>query len=179
MSLELLFFIYEKLVRIGKNLMARFSKRIVENQLQHLKMNLRNVTIFENKDTEIGRMGRLTISCKNESDIPFQVKGIAADVNVKAEYTPTRKRLNFYPVAKFNEDIEVMQEKKIGHSYIDFPKVGKHGGRNYANISIEFPCPSWLENIERIYVRGFLKVQKEVTKKFENWVSEDEISKES
>ncbi|KXA89590.1 hypothetical protein AKJ62_02785 [candidate division MSBL1 archaeon SCGC-AAA259D14] len=168
----------EVIIRTGRRALAPISQKVVSNQLWHLKLSLDNVTIFQNENPEIDSMGRLTIFCKNEADISFEIEGIAVEVDVKSEGIPTRGGLNYYPVARFEESSYVMREKDVGHSYTHSTKIKNfRSEENYANIQVEFVLPSWLGKIKEIYVYGFLKVQKDLLKKFVDLKAfEDEIS---
>lgn len=155
--------------RLVKMILAYISGKIVQKELSRLKTSIKDITIFENKDPQLPRMGNLTIFCENNSDISFEINRIVAEISVSGERIPNRGRLKSYPVARFTEDKKTIEKRNIGYAYASSTKLRpRRKGMDYCtNMVIEYEIPSWLKEISHIYTRGYLELQKEVAKVFD------------
>lgn len=172
MSKEIPYRIFGILQALYLRIIGYFQKRVVEGQKEELSVRLEKeeLEVVEYQDESLPRMAYFKFRCENGSDIPFEINRVRLWIEItdKNDNRPKRKERQSYPVANIDEDTYSIEHATIGQIDGNSSTVQRRGGKeNIELYTVEFEVPPWFGEVRKMYVFGFLELQRNVYRAFE------------
>lgn len=156
-------------------------RRVIQSQKEDLTVRLKKeeLELFENSNESLPTLAQFRFWCENASDIPFEIERVRLWIELKtqSEHLPKRSNRATFPVATIDEDAYSIRHDTIGRVDGRYTTVGHRGHDGNTRLyDVEFEVPPWFGEITKVYVFGFVELQRKVYKPFKLTIDEGYIS---